>query len=136
MVSGLLKSAEVQSGTKVPKLSEDSIRRLRAMEDWYNGPMDETIIANRYKDWLYLQTRALEVAKGSIVEKSIESRKDNHAAGPVQSLATRLPSKNTNSDKDVTPNYFSNSPTPTVPDIPLGNQGDNGGGVSSDEEKD
>ena len=61
----------------------------------------------------------------------IDAAQFTHAAGPVpvQSLATRLPSKNTNSDKDVTPNYFSNSPsTPTVPDITQGNQGNSGDG--------
>ena len=66
------------SGPKVPIISEESIRRLQAMEDWYNGPMDEATIARRYKDWLYLQTRALEMAE-STVGNSINPQNPNHA---------------------------------------------------------
>ena len=121
-------------GPKIPILSEDSVRRLRAMEDWYNGPMEETVIANRYKDWLYLQSRALKMANDSIANKSTKPPKATQATGLMQPSGAQMPVENICSDNGVTPHYFSESPTPAVPDIDQ-NQGNSGDEGSSNEEE-
>ena len=104
------------------------------MEDWYNGPMEETVIANRYKDWLYLQSRALKMANDSIANKSTKPPKATQATGLMQPSGAQMPVENICSDNGVTPHYFSESPTPAVPDIEQ-NQGNSGDEGSSNEEE-
>ena len=51
------------------------------MEDWYNGPMEETVIANRYKDPPAKDTSSQAPSNGASGAKSGTQAPSNGASG-------------------------------------------------------
>ena len=115
------------------------MKKLKAMDDWNKGPLNDSEISEQFNTWWYLQQRCLEVAQHNV---TLALKKEASTGSGVVSdpnpLATDIEKNVKGGNQATTPHYFSNSPTPNGPVIPQnrvydrGNMGENS---SEDEEE-
>ena len=106
------------NGFKIPHISEDSMKKLRIMDDWYKGSLNDSEISEKFNTWWYLQQRCLEMAQHNVA--LTHKKETSTGTGVVRDpnpLAPELVRNVNGSGQSTTPHYFSHSPTPNGPVI-------------------
>ena len=54
-------------GFKIPHISAESIKKLKAMDDWYKGSLNDSEISEHFQSWWYFLTITLKLYKKNLI---------------------------------------------------------------------